>query len=129
MMVRRKVSAVAAVVFLGFGLSACLPGAPPPPQYTHADGWAAVDQAFADHGPLVVAQAHNVAACESNHWPYARNGQYDGIFQLGDHYLGALTAAAQTLGRPVDWHDPYVNARAARIVWEQSGWRPWSCRP
>lgn len=110
-------------------LAACtLPPAPPAPAYSVADGWAAIDQAFADYGPGVQGTFHCIAERESHHNPAAVNGQYRGILQLGAHYQGALDAAAATLGRPSDWFDPYVNARAGRIIWEQSGTRPWSTR-
>lgn len=89
----------------------------------------AVDQNFADLGPVVLAQAHCIAQRESGYNPYAVNGQYRGIFQLGAHYQGAIAAAAAGLGRPADFFDPYVNAAAAAHVWEQSGWRPWSTAP
>lgn len=116
-------------------LAGCLASAPPPPQYTHADSYAAIDQAFADHGILVVARFHCIAQEESGHNPYAKNGQYDGILQLGDHYQGALEAAAVTLGRSPDWYDPYVNARAGRIIFDDRLRRghdpfgPWTTAP
>ena len=105
-------------------LTACLPSAPP--AFNHDDGYAAVDQAFAGYGPQVLGQAHCIAQRESGHNPYARNGQYRGLMQLGAHYQGAIDAAAAGLGRAPDFFDPYVNAAASAHIWEQSQWRPWS---
>lgn len=100
--------------------------------FTHADGHAAVDRAFADLGPAALACAHGVAARESNHWPYAGWGRkYKGMFQMHDGFAGSYQAGAALLaqaGEPGHFaspHDPYVQALAARIAYDAAGgsWR------
>jgi len=64
-------------------------------------------------------EALNVAWCESSLRPWAGNGQYRGIFQMGSgersRYGDGSTAWAQT--------------RAAFKYYSLSGWSPWECRP
>lgn len=72
------------------------------------------------------ADALNVSWCESKWNPQARNGQYQGLFQLGDYHR----ARAASLG--YSWADmlrPLPNARTAMDLWASSGWQPWSCKP
>lgn len=61
----------------------------------------------------------SVAWCESTLRPWARNGQYLGIFQMG-------TRERATYG-----HGPgvWTQARAAKRYWDQSHWTPWQCKP
>lgn len=72
------------------------------------------------------AKALSVAKCESGFDPYATNGHYRGIFQVGDMH------AAQWLevtGRDYwsSWMNAATNIAFARWLWEQDGWGPWSC--
>jgi hypothetical protein len=61
-----------------------------------------------------------VARCESNLVRTATNGQYLGLFQLGDF--------ARTRYLRGDWRDAYANAEAAaRYAREAGGFGPWSC--
>ena len=65
-------------------------------------------------------QALAVAWCESGHQTTARNGQYLGLFQMGDW--------ARTYAGHGD--TAYEQAVAAYKLFVQSGrdWSPWSCR-
>jgi soluble lytic murein transglycosylase-like protein len=83
------------------------------PTVDHAIHLAA--QAFGvDH-----AKMRRVARCESTLNPYARNGQYQGLFQTGPAFWRAtpFTAFART--------DPYANALAAAMVAAREGWGQW----
>jgi hypothetical protein len=65
------------------------------------------------------AEALSVAYCESgpNLWPWARNGQYWGMFQFGSF-------ARATYG--FQW-GPWAQARSAYRYWAEAGWSPWEC--
>jgi hypothetical protein len=65
------------------------------------------------------AEAWRVAACETGHTfsVWARNGQYLGLFQMGDY-------ARSTYGHG---YNPWTQARAAATYWRDAGWRPWEC--
>lgn len=101
-------------------LGACIPPAPAP-RFNHDDGWLAVEQSFADLGPGELAKAHCIASRESGYNPYAVNGQYRGVFQLGHNYDGTISVTNDG-----DVWNPYTNAMAARVAYDASGWRPWS---
>jgi hypothetical protein len=61
-----------------------------------------------------------IARCESNLDRHATNGQYLGLFQLGDFARGRYLHGA--------WTDSYANAlAAARYAHEAHGWGPWTC--
>lgn len=64
-------------------------------------------------------QAWTVAACESHWWPWAQNGQYLGMFQMG----------AWARARYGHANNPWGQARAAHRYWLHAGWSPWECRP
>ena len=64
-------------------------------------------------------QAWQVTACESGHSVWARNGQYLGLFQMGDW-------ARARYGHGVD---PWKQSFAAARYWRSAGWSPWECRP
>ncbi len=66
-------------------------------------------------------QAVRVAKCESGLTVWARNGQYQGLFQMGSH-------ERRTYGH--GWN-PWAQARAAYRYFVASGrdWSPWSCKP
>lgn len=79
--------------------------------------------AFAERGatPTQQQEAVDVAWCESRHVPTARNGQYRGLFQMGNYHNH----------RP-GMQNPYgvlENSIAAADLWAEQGWRPWACRP
>lgn len=67
------------------------------------------------------SQALRVAECESHLYPGARNGQYLGVFQMGE-------SEREKYG-----HGPTVieQARAAYRYFAASGfdWSPWECKP
>ena len=68
--------------------------------------------------------ALKIAVCESGpYWDWnrptdARNGQYQGMFQMGHN-------ERETYGHGPD---PWRQARAAKRYWNISGWHPWECR-
>ena len=66
-------------------------------------------------------QALRVAGCESGLSVYARNGQYQGLFQMGEHERAIYGNAADAVGQ----------AQAAYRYFVASGrdWSPWSCKP
>jgi hypothetical protein len=66
------------------------------------------------------SQAIRVATCESHLNVYARNGQYLGMFQMGNF-------ARSRFGH--GW-TPWAQARAAyRYFTYAHGWGPWQCKP
>ena len=66
-------------------------------------------------------EAIDVAQCESHLHPWAQNGQYLGLFQMGSNER-ALYGHGDT---------PLEQARAAHRYFVASGsdWSPWSCQP
>jgi len=64
--------------------------------------------------------ALNVAWCESSLRPWARNGQYVGLFQMGSSERARFGHHRR---------NPWVQARAALRYYWLSGWSPWQCRP
>jgi hypothetical protein len=59
-----------------------------------------------------------VAKCESHLFPFASNGRYKGVFQLGWAPFGFSP------------YDPIANAlSAAMTVAKDGGWRQWECKP
>ena len=96
--------------------------------FTHQDGHAAIDQAFARYGPAIVNCAHGIASRESNHWPYAGFGKkYKGQFQMHDGFQGSYQRAVAELdaagwpGHLASPFDPYVQSLAARYAFEVAG--------
>lgn len=129
----KKLLVLFAILVVGATATACRPGTQPgTPEsvYTWQDGWNAVEQAFAPFGPVVVAQAHRVAECESNHNPYAgllqsfRGHPYLGVFQLGPHIVAINNYGGNRL-------DPFQNAYAAAELYVSRGynWSAWTCQP
>jgi hypothetical protein len=57
------------------------------------------------------------ARCESTLNVYATNGQYQGLFQMGDY-------ARSRYGH--GW-DAWAQARAAYAYFRDAGWAPWEC--
>ena len=66
-------------------------------------------------------EALRVASCESGRGIYAQNGQYLGMFQMGNY-------ARSRYGHG---YTPLAQARAAYAYFVDSGrdWSPWSCKP
>lgn len=66
-------------------------------------------------------EALAVARCESGYRTDARNGQYLGLFQMGDWARSVYGHGNTAL----------VQARAAYRLFVDTGrtWRPWSCKP
>ena len=63
-------------------------------------------------------QLRTVSFCESHHDPYAQNGRYKGIFQLGWSPFGFSP------------FDPVANALSAAMTVRSDGsWRQWECKP
>jgi len=77
----------------------------------------AICQTFRHH----CHEALRVAWCESRYNTRARNGQYHGLFQMGDW-------ERRTYGHG---HDAWTQARAAYRYFVASGrdWSPWECKP
>lgn len=73
-------------------------------------------------GPRYGPQALRVSWCESRYWVWAHNGQYLGLFQMGDY-------ARSKYGH--SYNNAWVQARAAYRYFVESGrdWSPWACRP
>lgn len=60
----------------------------------------------------------SVAWCESRHNPFARNGRYKGLFQLGWSPFGFSP------------YEPFANALSAALTVKSDGsWRQWECKP
>jgi hypothetical protein len=69
-------------------------------------------------------QLHTVAACESNHYVYARNGRYRGLFQEGPMFeRGPFGHAGFSV-----W-DPIANTLQAAWTAAREGWGQWECKP
>jgi len=66
-------------------------------------------------------QAVRVASCESGLSIWARNGQYLGLFQMGDYARAKYGHSWNALGQ----------SRSAYRYFRDSGygWGPWSCKP
>ena len=78
----------------------------------------ALELAGAVYG-VPVRQLRAVAGCESTFNPYAVNGRYRGLFQLGWSPFGRFSP-----------FDPVANAlSAAATVVSDHGWRQWECKP
>lgn len=105
---------------IGFGALAC--GAPRSGDPVRD----AIHQNFGDY-PGMESKALSVVQCESGMNPnaYNPNGYY-GLFQLSKYFH---ERTANSMG--YSWSqifDPYVNARVARVVFNQAGgWGPWAC--
>lgn len=67
------------------------------------------------------SQAWEVARCETGGTfsVWANNGQYLGLFQMGDY-------ARSRYGH--GWN-PWAQARAAHRYYRDAGWSPWECQP
>lgn len=63
-----------------------------------------------------------VGSCESHLNPFARNGQYRGVFQEGPMFERGPF-------RELGVWDPYANVFTAAFTVSREGWRQWECRP
>jgi len=63
------------------------------------------------------AQALAVARCESELDTGAQNGQYLGLFQMGEYARSRYGHSATAIGQ----------ARAAHAYYLDAGWSPWAC--
>jgi hypothetical protein len=71
-----------------------------------------------------VSAQKSVAWCESKLYPYARNGQYRGVFQEGPMFeRGPFGRSGFSV-----W-DPYANVFTAVHTAAREGWRQWECKP
>lgn len=73
--------------------------------------------------PWPVDQAIRVMMCESSGDANAVNGPNQGLFQINAAVHQDRVAPGESL------YDPVVNVRVAYAIWQDQGWRPWSCRP
>ena len=62
-------------------------------------------------------KALSVARCESGYSIWARNGQYLGLFQMGDYARSRYGHSWSAWGQ----------ARAAYAYFRDAGWGPWEC--
>jgi hypothetical protein len=114
-------AAIAVGAILVLGAAGCYAPASsgPPPEVANA-----INNAFGDAGPGVVACMTNIAARESGFDPGARNRSgASGLFQLTLPLHNDLFSALGV--SPASWSDPHWNALAARELWNSSGIAPW----
>lgn len=117
----RRVLAALAITLAGVTLAACGPPTEPGFAFTHDDSYAAIQTAFGQYGPGIVDCANRIADVESGHWPYSDNGSHHGLFQLHDGFWGSIVSAAESIGWPASWYNPYENALAASYAFAQHG--------
>lgn len=67
-------------------------------------------------------ELHAVASCESHLYPFARNGQYRGLFQEGPMFERGPFAMFGVF-------DPIANALTAAHTVAREGWSQWECKP
>ena len=81
-----------------------------------------------------IQNALSVSWCESR-WQDVQNygdGPYHGRFQIAFTSAGYHQDKLAQLGYPVEvasLYDPYINAHVALLLWQQSGWGSWECKP
>lgn len=88
-----------------------------------SEGW------IAAYFPNDYSEARQVAFCESRLDPDAVSpgGGNHGLFQINNVHRQSFT---EVTGQP--WsqvYHPAYNAWFAKWLYDQSGWRPWTCRP
>jgi len=110
-----KTFLISAVVGIGLlaGLSAC---------NTEDISKAAIQEYFGDQ----YDKALSVATCESGLDPHAVSpgGGNWGLFQINKIHADIVSSLGY------DWSEitnAFLNARVARIIYDQSGWSAWSC--
>ncbi len=70
-----------------------------------------------------LAQLRSVSYCESHFYPFARNGQYRGLFQEGPMFERHPIGQAG-----FNVFDPLPNALVAALTVSREGWGQWECR-
>lgn len=118
MKILRALAASLVMLAVVAGASACAQPASVDPVHD------AIHQSFGDN-PAMEQHALMIAQRESGLNPGAvnYNGGYYGLFQLSRYWHEQL---ANSMG--YQWSqitDPYVNARVARALYNQTGWSPW----
>lgn len=87
----------------------------------------AIDEIIVRHFGAVADQARRIVQCESNGNPGAVSPTNDhGLFQINIVHRDQFAAVT---GHP--WsavYDPEINTRYAKWLYDQQGWRPWTCR-
>jgi hypothetical protein len=95
--------------------------APPANTYTKDEVEAIIRSVFpADQAD----QAVRVAKRESNLVPTVRNWCCFGLFQIY-FQMNQKTLAAIGVTTAEQLYDPTINAEAAYLIWQRSGWAPW----
>ncbi len=69
------------------------------------------------------SEALSVAFCESRYLPWAENGRYKGLFQVGSDWAPVFGVTVEQL------LDAETNIWVAYQLWRRSGWQPWACSP
>lgn len=105
------------------------PAAPAPAPAAAPAPTGSVADAIRAWFPDVFDQAYSVAECESSLNPSAvsSGGGNHGLFQINNTHRSSFEAVT---GQP--WsqvYSAYYNSQFARYLYNQSGWRPWSCQP
>lgn len=74
-------------------------------------------------------EATEVARCESGLDPTAMSpgGGNHGLFQINNVHRGTFERVTGQLWSAV--YDPYYNSLFAKWLFDQQGWRPWTCKP
>jgi len=87
-------------------------------------GGGSVHDAIRRHFPAEYEKAVRVATCESGLDPRAvsSGGGNHGLFQINNVHRGRVASMGYSWS---DIYDPYVNARVARTIYNESGWSPW----
>lgn len=75
-----------------------------------------------------VAQALRVVQCESGGNAAAYNAGNYGLFQINAVHVEKVRRVTGSADLSLLF-DPDVNAAVAYIIWSDSGWGPWACRP
>lgn len=129
---RKKLLVLVGALAVAILASACIPQPAPAPPSGGAYGpgsvingavlpdvvYEAIKAAFEPvGGPQLVDQAIRVARCESGFGIDAVNGQYRGIFQLGNNYNATIAFYGGNV------FDPFTNAQVARDSWVTKGHR------
>jgi hypothetical protein len=115
MMTKRLRLLYVALMALGLvGLAACHNSNP------------AIDAIEHEFGP-VANQAIAIAQCESNLNPGAISpgGGNWGLFQINTIHKPWVESMGYSWNQMLD---PYVNTHIAKMLYDQSGWGPWTCK-
>ncbi len=88
-------------------------------------GGGSVHGAIRQYFPEQYNTAVRIATCESNLNPRAVSPTNDhGLFQINYIHRSRVNSMGYSWSQI---YDPYVNARVARSLYNESGWRPWTC--